>query len=157
MTVVVRESKETHIRIVLTKGTGVATISTGEPFLDHMLTALTRYAGFDLEVKASGDLRHHLIEDVAIALGAALQAFAPATCARYGERTIPMDDALVHVALDLWRTTVLSRTTAGVVVRSLHAFAGRQCAGNPARARVAGQGSSSRGGSRVQGAGNGVA
>lgn len=101
MTVVVRESKETHIRIVLTQGSGIATISTGEPFLDHMLTALTRYAGFDLEVKATGDLKHHLIEDVAIALGAALQAFAPATCARYGERTIPMDDALVHVSLDL--------------------------------------------------------
>ncbi len=101
MTVVVRESKETHIRIALTDGTGVASVATGEPFLDHMLTALTRYAGFDLEVKAKGDLRHHLIEDVAIALGAALQAHAPATCARYGERTIPMDDALVQVVVDL--------------------------------------------------------
>lgn len=101
MTVVVRESKETHIRIALTAGTGVATVATGEPFLDHMLTALTRYAGFDLDVKAKGDLRHHLIEDVAIALGAALNAYAPTTCARYGERTIPMDDALVQVALDL--------------------------------------------------------
>lgn len=101
MTVVVRESKETKIRIALTAGTGVATVSTGEPFLDHMLTALTRYAGFDLDVKATGDLRHHLIEDVAIALGTALQGFAPATCARYGERTIPMDDALVQVAVDL--------------------------------------------------------
>ncbi|MEP6778422.1 MAG: imidazoleglycerol-phosphate dehydratase [Gemmatimonadaceae bacterium] len=101
MTVVVRESNETHIRIVLTSGSGVANIATGEPFLDHMLTALTRYAGFDLDVKAKGDLRHHLIEDVAIALGAALQSYAPATCARYGDRTIPMDDALVHTALDL--------------------------------------------------------
>ena len=101
MTVVVRESKETHIRIALTDGTGVATVATGEPFLDHMLTALTRYAGFDLDVKAKGDLRHHLIEDVAIALGAALQAHAPTTCARYGERTIPMDDAVVQVVLDL--------------------------------------------------------
>jgi len=101
MTVVVRESKETHIRIALTTGTGIATVATGEPFLDHMLTALTRYAGFDLDVKAKGDLRHHLIEDVAIALGAALQAHAPATCARYGERTIPMDDALVQVVLDM--------------------------------------------------------
>lgn len=101
MTVVVRESKETHIRIALTTGTGVATVATGEPFLDHMLTALTRYAGFDLDVKAKGDLRHHLIEDVAIALGAALQAHAPTTCARYGERTIPMDDALVQVVVDL--------------------------------------------------------
>jgi imidazoleglycerol-phosphate dehydratase len=101
MTVVVRESKETHIRIALTSGSGIATVSTTDPFLDHMLTALTRYAGFDLDVKATGDLKHHLIEDVAIALGAALQAYAPATCARYGDRTIPMDDALVQVALDL--------------------------------------------------------
>lgn len=101
MTVIVRESKETQIRIVLTDGTGVGTIATGEPFLDHMLVALARYAGVDLAVTATGDLKHHLIEDVAIALGAALQAHAPATCARYGDRTIPMDDALVHVAVDL--------------------------------------------------------
>lgn len=101
MTVVVRESKETQIRIAISEGTGVATVATGEPFLDHMLVAFARYAGVDLDVQATGDLRHHLIEDVAIALGQAVAAFTPAGCARYGERTVPMDDALVQVVLDL--------------------------------------------------------
>ena len=101
MTSVVRQSRETTIRITLTAGTGAATVSTGEPFLDHMLVAFTKYAGVDLTCEATGDLRHHLIEDVAIALGEAVRAFAPATCARYGDRTIPMDEALVHVALDI--------------------------------------------------------
>lgn len=101
MTTVVRESKETQIRITLAAGSGVSTIRTGEPFLDHMLVALARYSGIDMHIDAAGDLRHHLIEDVAIALGAAIGAFAPATCARFGDRTVPMDDALVHVSLDL--------------------------------------------------------
>ncbi len=101
MTVVKRESKETQIRVAITAGTGVARVATGEPFLDHMLVAFARYAGVDLEVQAAGDLRHHLIEDVAIVLGQAVAAFAPAGCARYGERTVPMDDALVQVVLDI--------------------------------------------------------
>jgi imidazoleglycerol-phosphate dehydratase len=53
------------------------------------------------DIQAKGDLRHHLIEDVAIALGQAFAVHAPATCARYGERTVPMDDALVQVVLDI--------------------------------------------------------
>jgi imidazoleglycerol-phosphate dehydratase len=101
MTVVVRESKETQIRIAVTAGTGTARVETGDAFLDHMLVAFARYAGVDLDVQATGDLRHHLIEDVAITLGQAIAAFAPAGCARYGERTVPMDDALVQVVLDL--------------------------------------------------------
>ncbi|HUF26667.1 MAG TPA: imidazoleglycerol-phosphate dehydratase [Gemmatimonadaceae bacterium] len=101
MTVIVRETTETSIRIEIERGEGRAEARTGLPFLDHMLVTFARYAGLDLRVSARGDLRHHLIEDVAIALGAALTAFAPATAARYGDRTIPMDDALVHVALDL--------------------------------------------------------
>ena len=101
MTTVVRETKETTIRVVLGRGTGEVRAATGEPFLDHMLVTLGRYAGVDLAVEARGDLRHHLVEDVAIALGAGIAAFVPASCARYGDRTIPMDEALVHVALDL--------------------------------------------------------
>ena len=101
MTTIVRETRETQIRLDLTRGTGAATADTGEPFLDHMLVTLARYAGLDLVVEARGDLRHHLIEDVGIALGAAVAEFAPATAARYGDRTIPMDDALVHVSLDV--------------------------------------------------------
>ena len=100
MTVVTRETKETQIRVALT-GSGDAAAVTGVPFLDHMLVTFARYAGVGLDVRATGDLRHHTIEDVAIVLGAALAAHLPATAARYGDRTIPMDDALVHVALDL--------------------------------------------------------
>ena len=100
MTVVVRESSETLIRIEL--GTAAeSVIATTEPFLDHMLTALARYSGIAMQIEATGDLRHHLIEDVAIALGVAVAAHTPATCARYGERTIPMDDALVQVVIDM--------------------------------------------------------
>jgi imidazoleglycerol-phosphate dehydratase len=101
MTVVVRETKETNIRCELTRGTGRATVSTGQPFLDHMLVAFARYSGLDVSIQATGDLPHHLIEDVAICLGAALAGLLPATAARYGDRTVPMDEALVHCALDL--------------------------------------------------------
>ena len=101
MTVVVRETSETNIRCELTRGSGRATVATGQPFLDHMLVAFSRYSGLDLTLKATGDLPHHLIEDVAICLGAAIAALLPATAARYGDRSIPMDEALVHCALDL--------------------------------------------------------
>jgi imidazoleglycerol-phosphate dehydratase len=101
MTVITRETKETHVRIEIRPGTGESEIATGEPFLDHMLATLARYAGFDLAVTARRDLRHHLIEDVALALGAAVREFAPERRGRFGDRTVPMDDALVQVALDL--------------------------------------------------------
>ena len=101
MTVIKRESKETTIRIALNHDGAPARVTTGEPFLDHMLVTFARYSGLGLEVDATGDLRHHLIEDVGIALGAAIAAFAPAACQRYGERTIPMDEAVVQVVLDI--------------------------------------------------------
>jgi imidazoleglycerol-phosphate dehydratase len=66
-----------------------------------MLVAFARYSGLDVAIQATGDLPHHLIEDVAICLGAALSGLLPATAARYGDRTVPMDEALVHCALDL--------------------------------------------------------
>lgn len=100
MSTITRETRETQIRVRLTRGTGTATVSTGEPFLDHMLVTLARYAGLDLDVTATGDLRHHLIEDVGIAVGAAVAAELPATAARFGDRTMPMDEALVHAAID---------------------------------------------------------
>jgi imidazoleglycerol-phosphate dehydratase len=101
MTVIVRETRETSIRVELARGTGQASVDTGVPFLDHMLVTFARYSGLDLTVSARGDLPHHTIEDVAIAVGSALAAHLPATAARYGDRTVPMDDALVHCALDL--------------------------------------------------------
>ncbi len=65
-----------------------------------MLVTLARYAGLSLTVEARGDLRHHLVEDVAITMGTAFARLLPATAARYGDRTVPMDDALVHCAID---------------------------------------------------------
>ena len=96
-----RETRETQIRVTLAVGSGRAEVGTAVPFLDHMLVTFARYAGLDLTLHARGDLRHHTIEDVAIVVGAAVARLLPATAARYGDRTIPMDDALVHACIDL--------------------------------------------------------
>ncbi|MEJ7809552.1 MAG: imidazoleglycerol-phosphate dehydratase [Gemmatimonadaceae bacterium] len=107
MAIITRETRETRIRAELDRGegagegAGVGAIATSAPFLDHMLATFARYAGLRLAISAQGDLRHHLIEDVGITIGAALAAEVPERAARYGDRTIPMDDALVHVSLDL--------------------------------------------------------
>lgn len=101
MSTVVRETKETQIRAVVERGTGIATVDTTRPFLDHMLVTFAKYSGLDVTVHARGDLPHHLIEDVAICVGAAIAAALPPTAARYADRTIPMDDALVQCAIDL--------------------------------------------------------
>ena len=101
MTTVKRQSRETNIVVTLGSDAAQSKIDTSVPFLDHMLTTLARYSGLELSVEARGDLRHHIIEDVAIVVGAALRAHLPANAARFGDRTIPMDDALVHCALDL--------------------------------------------------------
>jgi len=101
MTKVIRETRETTIRVEIVRESEATSIETGAPFLDHMLRTLARYSGLGLVVQARGDLLHHLVEDVAIAIGDALAQHLPATAARYGDRTIPMDDALVHCALDL--------------------------------------------------------
>jgi imidazoleglycerol-phosphate dehydratase len=97
----VRETSETRVTVEVAAGSGAGRISTSVPFLDHMLVALARYAGVDLVVEAKGDLRHHVIEDVAITIGLALADHFPPTAARYGHRTIPMDDALVEAAVDI--------------------------------------------------------
>ena len=99
--VIVRETKETKIRVQIARGAGVAKVSTGKPFFDHMLVTFAKYAGLDLDLQATGDLTHHLMEDVGIAVGAAVHKIIPATAARYGDRVIPMDDALVHASLDI--------------------------------------------------------
>jgi imidazoleglycerol-phosphate dehydratase len=101
MSTITRETNETRIRVELTRGAGTADVETGVRFLDHMLVTLARYSGLDLRVRAGGDLRHHLIEDVAICVGAAVAELVPESAARFGDRTVPMDDALVHCALDV--------------------------------------------------------
>jgi imidazoleglycerol-phosphate dehydratase len=100
MTRIQRTTRETRIQVEVTADASATSIETGRPFLDHMLTTLARFAGKGLSIRASGDLPHHLIEDTAIALGVAFAECAPATAARYGERTIPMDDALVQCVVD---------------------------------------------------------
>ena len=101
MSTVVRETKETQIRLQVEIGSGMADVSTGVPFLDHMMVTFARYAGLDVTLSATGDLKHHSIEDVAIAIGTAIADLLPATAARYGERTIPMDEALVQACVDI--------------------------------------------------------
>jgi imidazoleglycerol-phosphate dehydratase len=98
-----RETKETrvHVAIDVTTDAGTGEIRTTEPFLDHMLVTLARYGGLGLSVEAAGDLRHHLVEDVAITLGQGLRRAIPEACARYGSAVVPMDDALVDAALDV--------------------------------------------------------
>lgn len=99
-TVVVRQTAETSVRVEAALGSGRATVQTTVPFLDHMMAVLAKYSGFDLTITANGDLRHHIIEDVALALGPAIAGIIPSTAVRYGERTVPMDEALVQVVLD---------------------------------------------------------
>lgn len=101
MTDMIRETRETKVHVAFALAGGHADIHTPVPFLDHMLMTLARYAGVGLTVHASGDLRHHIVEDVAITVGAAVHQSIPADCTRYGHRVVPMDDALVEAALDL--------------------------------------------------------
>lgn len=96
-----RKTKETTIRVEAAVGSGRSTVDTTVPFLDHMMTALAKYSGVDLSIKARGDLRHHIVEDVALTVGQAFAALVPKGAARYGERTVPMDDALVQAVIDV--------------------------------------------------------
>lgn len=101
MTKLKRETKETTIRLSIQGEGGEIRVVTDDPFLTHMVETLVRYAGLGLTLEARGDLKHHLVEDVAIALGLALKKEVPATATRYGWALIPMDEALVQVAVDV--------------------------------------------------------
>ncbi len=102
-----RTTGETDITLTLClDGAGQASVATGVGFFDHMLTALARHAGFDLEVKAVGDLQidaHHTVEDVGIVLGAALrEALGDMRgITRFGHALVPMDEALAEAAIDI--------------------------------------------------------
>lgn len=104
---IVRKTRETDISLSLClDGSGKAAISTGMPFIDHMLELLARHGLFDLEVKAVGDLDvdyHHTVEDLGLTLGNALdQALGERRgIRRYGFFMLPMDESLCRVALDL--------------------------------------------------------
>ncbi len=102
-----RKTAETNIRLRLDlDGAGQADIVTGVGFLDHMLTLLAKHAVIDLHVRADGDLnvdQHHTVEDTGICLGQALrQALGDkAGIRRYGHFTLPMEETLATVAIDL--------------------------------------------------------
>ncbi len=102
-----RKTKETDVRVNLKlDGSGRSRISTGLPFLDHMLDLFAKHGLFDLEVVCKGDLQiddHHSVEDIAITLGQALaQALGDKSgIRRYGEALVPMDEALCRSVIDL--------------------------------------------------------
>jgi len=102
-----RETKETQIDLALdVDGAGTTTVATGIPFFDHMLEQLGKHGGFDLRIEATGDLDvdlHHTVEDVGIVLGVALKDALgdKAGVRRFASATVPLDEALVQVAIDL--------------------------------------------------------
>ncbi len=100
---ITRKTRETDISLSLDlNGSGRADVMVDDYFLGHMLETLARYASFDIDLRASGEDIHHLVEDVSIVIGIALrQAMGETPVERTGFRTLPMDDALVTVALDL--------------------------------------------------------
>jgi imidazoleglycerol-phosphate dehydratase len=104
---VTRNTAETQITVKINlDGTGKQSLSSGLPFLDHMLDQIARHGLIDLDVKANGDLHidgHHTVEDIGITLG---QAFAKAVgdkkgLRRYGHAYVPLDEALSRVVIDL--------------------------------------------------------
>ncbi len=102
-----RKTKETDIFIEINlDGEGRSDISTSIPFLDHMLTLFSFHGGINLVVKATGDIEvdhHHLIEDLGICLGEAVKKALgdKKGIRRYGEITIPMDESLSQVVIDI--------------------------------------------------------
>jgi imidazoleglycerol-phosphate dehydratase len=104
---IARKTNETDIKIEINlDGVGRYEIDTGIGFLDHMLCHLSKHSKIDLILKAKGDLevdKHHTVEDVAICLGESLVKAVgdKKGIARYGNSTVPMEDALADVAVDL--------------------------------------------------------
>jgi imidazoleglycerol-phosphate dehydratase len=102
-----RTTGETSVKVSLDlDGTGTASADTGVPFFDHMLAQLGKHAGFDLVVTTTGDTHidaHHTVEDTSIAVGQALREALgdKAGIRRFGDALVPLDEALVQVAVDL--------------------------------------------------------
>jgi imidazoleglycerol-phosphate dehydratase len=99
-----RKTAEVEIIVELNiDGKGEANTETGIKFLNHLLTSLAKHGLFDLKVKAKGDLRHHISEDVALTLGEALQKAVAEKkgIRRFGSAYVPMDDSLARAVIDL--------------------------------------------------------
>lgn len=104
---IIRKTKETDISLTLNlDGVGKSEIASGCGFLDHMLTLFARHGRFDLTVRCVGDVEvdyHHTVEDIGICLGKAFREAlgSKAGITRYGDTTIPMDEALILSAVDV--------------------------------------------------------
>jgi len=99
-----RETKETNISLELNiDGSGKCEVNTGISMFDHLLEQVARHGVFDIKLSATGDDQHHLVEDVAICLGRALgKALGEKRgIVRMADATVPMDDALAMVAVDI--------------------------------------------------------
>ena len=98
-----RKTKETDVSVKLDlDGTGKYSIQLPDKWLKHMLESVARFGKFDLEIKADGDFNHHIVEDVALTIGKVLrEALKGRPVQRIGTATIPMDEALVTVSVDL--------------------------------------------------------
>ncbi len=98
-----RRTKETKVEVRIgLDGTGASRLHLPDRWLKHMLESLARFGKFDLEIRAGGDFGHHVIEDVALTLGRAFrEALRGRQVERTGSGTVPMDEALVTVAVDL--------------------------------------------------------
>jgi imidazoleglycerol-phosphate dehydratase len=98
-----RETRETKIRVkVKVDGDGAYKVDVSDLFLKHMVETLAKYSGADIELSARGDIEHHLVEDVAISLGRVYrEAIGDAPVKRIASATVPMDEALVQVTVDL--------------------------------------------------------
>ena len=111
-----RKTSESSVKLSLNlDGTGKSSINTTVPFYDHLLTAFSKHSMIDLEIESSGDTEidiHHTVEDTASVLGQALkQALGDKSgIARYGDATVPLDDALVRAVVDLSGRPYLSHT-----------------------------------------------
>ncbi|MDP9070637.1 MAG: imidazoleglycerol-phosphate dehydratase HisB [Actinomycetota bacterium] len=121
-----RSTRETEVDVRLdVDGTGQTSVTTGLPFFDHMLSQLGRHGGLDLTLTARGDLEvdtHHTVEDVGILLGEVLREALgdKAGIRRFGSVSLPLDEALVDVALDLsGRPFVVYEVDCGVDALSL--------------------------------------
>jgi len=102
-----RKTKETEIHLDLNlDGAGISEVSTGIPFIDHMLTLMAAHGFMDLKIAATGDTQiddHHTVEDIGICLGKAIHDGLGKRegIRRYGHAIVPMDEALARVALDI--------------------------------------------------------
>ena len=102
-----RTTNETSVRVAIAiDGTGKAEVATGVPFLDHMLDLFAKHGLFDLVVTATGDLhidQHHTVEDVGLTLGQAIRDALgdKKGIRRFGQQTVPLDESLVSVVVDL--------------------------------------------------------